>query len=151
MSCWKSASLAGKRIRFGTNRVTISEPIRVEPPEGDTVASCPTLNTYRYSLRLSHSFTISNMSQTTIRSWDTRGASETGKDGVGSYVLKLHSHASFLSPPDETLRKNDQRQNDQQTPRHPTSPSQQEIRASLNVTYVPRTRCDKPLAAMLTR
>jgi hypothetical protein len=25
--CWKSASLAGKRIRFGTNRVTISEPI----------------------------------------------------------------------------------------------------------------------------
>jgi hypothetical protein len=25
--CWKSASLAGKRIRFGTNRVTISDPI----------------------------------------------------------------------------------------------------------------------------
>jgi hypothetical protein len=25
--CWKSASLAEKRIRFGTNRVTISEPI----------------------------------------------------------------------------------------------------------------------------
>jgi hypothetical protein len=25
--CWKSASLAGKRIRFGTNRVTISAPI----------------------------------------------------------------------------------------------------------------------------
>jgi hypothetical protein len=27
LNCWKSASLAGKRIRFGTNRVTISEPI----------------------------------------------------------------------------------------------------------------------------
>jgi hypothetical protein len=27
IACWKSASLAGKRIRFGTNRVTISEPI----------------------------------------------------------------------------------------------------------------------------
>jgi hypothetical protein len=25
-SCWKLAPLAGKRIRFGTNRVTISEP-----------------------------------------------------------------------------------------------------------------------------
>jgi hypothetical protein len=25
--CWKSASIAGKRIRFATNRVTISEPI----------------------------------------------------------------------------------------------------------------------------
>jgi hypothetical protein len=44
--CWKSASLAGKRIRFGTNRVTISEPIRVEPLEGDTVALCSILNTY---------------------------------------------------------------------------------------------------------
>jgi hypothetical protein len=32
----------------------------VEPPEGDTVASRSTLNTHRYSLRLSHSFTISN-------------------------------------------------------------------------------------------
>jgi hypothetical protein len=32
----------------------------VEPAEGDTVASRSTLNTYRYSLRLSHSFTISN-------------------------------------------------------------------------------------------
>jgi hypothetical protein len=35
----------------------------VEPAEGDTVASRPTLNTYRYSLRLSHSFTISNNTQ----------------------------------------------------------------------------------------
>jgi hypothetical protein len=26
LNCWKSAPLAGKRIRFGTNRVTISEP-----------------------------------------------------------------------------------------------------------------------------